>query len=610
MADDNEEVKEPSYAECSDAIGNLNSAVGGSVSSIRKAKAGVMEKKNTVITIAPHGTFIRDQERIVLSAPEIVIGDVDMDGNMWQNSGRTIVIIRGNDVITDGVSEADSDGKEKVGTVTTRAPRILQYGYDAGPDGREAVVMETSEVKQMGKNISLYSTTDKDVWAAGPSGLQDGGVYIHADNDIFMDSSMSVEKKAEIVDDRISDLTSKKASLTGTVMADKAAVMALIAQETALTTANDLLVVDEVTTRTSILAIQEIHDQYKELVDNLQKATQTYLNDVSDLAEATRQLDALNKLKADLASAKGTFKDDSTKAKVTIMSETVGIVTRDGDGNIRENKESGIFMKSKKVSVKTTDDAGALLKDSTVLVNTEDMTLSTANPKLQDAKDASNSENTADGRLHITSKDITIDAIDYDVKDGKAEEKALAAGGILRLRAENITMTASDKDAKATGKVLVAAKDIEVAAFDLKNEEGKPLAADKVAAGGSLVVSADKVLVGSKSKDNKTTTMQVAGDKVGIIADTTAEMQQGEGKAAVTMDGGNASIGGDKTEIFSDTTINGKTEISGEVKVPKLTGDVIEASSAFKSPNIQDGMGAASGSSSKISAKLQQEEAS
>ena len=104
--------------------------------------------------------------------------------------------------------------------------------------------------------------------------------------------------------------------------------------------------------------------------------------------------------------------------------------------------------------------------------------------------------------------------------------------------------------------------------------------------------------------------MQVASDKVGVMATTTAEMQQGEAKAVVTLDGGNLTVGASANEINGDTTIKGKADIKGETTAPSGNFKALEAGSSFKSPNISDGMAApAAGSAGTPSAKLQEEEA-
>ena len=64
-----------------------------------------------------------------------------------------------------------------------------------------------------------------------------------------------------------------------------------------------------------------------------------------------------------------------------------------------------------------------------------------------------------------------------------------------------------------------------------------------------------------------------------------------------------AMSGSDKNQICGDT------EVKGEVKAPKATIDNVEAKSAFKSPNISDGMAAGGGGGGKVSAKLKTEDA-
>jgi citrate lyase alpha subunit len=125
-----------------------------------------------------------------------------------------------------------------------------------------------------------------------------------------------------------------------------------------------------------------------------------------------------------------------------------------------------------------------------------------------------------------------------------------------------------------------------------------------------MTIVSEKMYVGATSKDVKSKKLQMVSEEIGAFADNTLEIQQGDGKAVVQLDGGNASVGGSKTQIYGATTINDKTEVKGELKAPKVSGDSIEAKSAFKSPNISDGMSAgAGGGGGSLSAKLKAEDA-
>ena len=69
------------------ALQNLQSSVSKDLSEIRKQKAEIQQLKADILNEVARGKFIRDDERIVLSAPEIVIGNVDASGMLYGDSG-------------------------------------------------------------------------------------------------------------------------------------------------------------------------------------------------------------------------------------------------------------------------------------------------------------------------------------------------------------------------------------------------------------------------------------------------------------------------------------------------------------------------------------------
>ena len=169
-----------------------------------------------------------------------------------------------------------------------------------------------------------------------------------------------------------------------------------------------------------------------------------------------------------------------------------------------------------------------------------------------------------------------------------------------------IGMDTTDTEGNSSGSIAMNAKNIKVASINVEKEKrtDKELAKDS-----QMLLLSDKMFIGKSDKDNASQLVQVGSDKVAVFATTTAELQQGEAKAGVTLDGGNVALGGDKVELKGDTTIGGKADIKGETTGPKAKFDNLEAGSAFKSPNISDGMGVPSAASAgKPSAKLKEEE--
>ena len=125
-----------------------------------------------------------------------------------------------------------------------------------------------------------------------------------------------------------------------------------------------------------------------------------------------------------------------------------------------------------------------------------------------------------------------------------------------------------------------------------------------------MVLAAENMFIGRTKSDCQSKTLLVSSEKTGIYGKTTAEMQQGEAKAVVQLDGGNVAVGGSKATFYGDNTVNGKTDFKGDVTAPKLAADDLEAKTSFKSKNISDGIAVPGApSSAKISAKLKEADA-
>ena len=200
-----------------------------------------------------------------------------------------------------------------------------------------------------------------------------------------------------------------------------------------------------------------------------------------------------------------------------------------------------------------------------------------------------------------------METLDYEVADGKLKTKTLTKDSSIQMRSEKINVLAADAEGKATGSISLNAKAVAMKSMDVDKEK---LTDSALAAGSTMTLVSEKMYLGAKSKDVKSKKLQAVSQEMGLFADKTFEAQQGDGKAVVQLSDGNTSVGGSKTQVYGDTTINAKTEVKGELKAPKVVGDSVEAKSAFKSPNISDGMSAgAGGGGGSLSPKLKTEDA-
>jgi hypothetical protein len=244
-----------------------------------------------------------------------------------------------------------------------------------------------------------------------------------------------------------------------------------------------------------------------------------------------------------------------------------------------------------------------LTPDGKITMTAKTVEVATTNPKdieRDDEGKITKGEYTAEGDVIIRSKTVSVESLDYEVADGKLKTKALTKDGKVSVRSEKTDILAADAEGKATGSISMNAKAVSVKSMDVDKEQ---LTDTQLAAGSSMTLVSEKMYVGAKSKDAKSKKLQAVSEEMGLFADNTFEAQQGDGKAVVQLDGGNLNAGGSKNQLFGDT------EVKGEVKAPKATIDAIEAKSAFKSPNISDGMAVGGGGGGSVSAKLKAEDA-
>ena len=344
------------------------------------------------------------------------------------------------------------------------------------------------------------------------------------------------------------------------------------------------------------------------------------------------------------------FLKQPTGSNVSIMGERISMASVDGDGNLRDNDGSGISIKANKVGIAALEADGKLKEKGQVSIQAMNINMTTAGmvDAAYDEKGClTTATHTAEGDFTLRSKNITIEGADYEVADKKLKEKQLTADSTLKLRAKTIEVSTEgsanievDDEGKLTkanmtaeGDIIVKSKTLTVASanYDIENGETKekaltkggsiavraektdlsPVDAEgKLMEGSSMILMAEQMFVGATSKEVKSKLLQAASDTVGLFADTTFEAQQGEAKAVLQLDGGNVAVGGSKTDVFGDTTVNAKTEVKGELKAPKISGDDVQVGSHFKTPNIEDGMAAgAPGGGDSLSAKLTAQDA-
>ena len=624
------------------ALQNLQSSVSKDLSEIRKQKAEIQQLKADILNEVARGKFIRDDERIVLSAPEIVIGNVDASGMLYGDSGT--IIIRGQKLGLQGVGEH--------GSVETRAALISQTAVDPGPDGIEEVVRPQSAVITQAKHITLQSNEAEDDGYFSRSATTTGatGVRIHADEEVEIDASQSVEHRKEAIENRLNEVKQQAFDLSSEGLTTMAKITGTVAAMEVMLQGQDLINFDEYLMRVTVTILDDLTQVFNSQMPMAYDALENAISLMSRLAEVNRRQKALEAEKKLVEDATEHFQEVETGAHLTVTAEQMSIASKDGDNNIRENPAASISVQTGRLNITSYKKDGSLIDDSYVRIASHDVEISTVNPQLKE-EGKPDGDYVTDGSVQINSKNVSVTAVDYSISDDNYEEKEQTKGSSFSVRTENISMlsydtegnstgtwyvsaenmgqgsfdkdgnstgtlnlsaeqmqlAALDKDAKASGQIMVNAKDVFVKSVDIDGSSGS----DKgLAEGGNMVILAEKMFVGRTDDKTLTKELQISAEKAGVYAKETAEIQQDGGKAMVQLDGGNVALKGSKAEFFGDNTVNGKTEFKADVKAPKLVADSLEAKSSFKSSNISDGFSTPSSpSSAQLNAKLKENDA-
>ena len=654
------------YKDWENKLKILTEAYTKELHELRTAKAGVFnEKSDNVQKVS--GKFIHDDQRIILSAPEIIIGNVNM-GGMLNPDGKGNLIIRGNNVFMEGVGNG--------GQLAMRAPIISQIAEDPGIDGEEHVVSATSKIVSQAKEITIESNavSDNGVFLA-PDATPAGGVSIRADKEVSInatESKKAIVEKAKKVTDAWAEQTGKETyqdKMNGTYADFENACKEI---EELINNRDKLDSNDPNAIRTSYRDMDELNIRIEELSLLLAEKLYKLSREAAKLAEGERQAKYFKKLQEDKEKeSDDDFKKRNTGTTVSISSEKINLTTADGDGNMRTNADAGVKVNANSVcfdGVYTQE--GELENTNKLSVNMRNISVtseSKTNSKRDDQGNINKVDYTSVGSVVIRSKDILLETTDHELADKKYKEKGLTANGSINLHSKTInlsTVNSSDvevdekgKTTKATytpeGDIRLFSKTVSVESVSKKQEGDKTeeteltkdglfsvraenfavSATDKEGkAAGKATINAKEIYIYALDVDPKTREgEQIAkGGKVEVVGEEAVTYSSsktivfseksasllsmdtvsvdGSKLAEVKQDSALLQLSGGKAVVSSsENTLKGKTIIK-VLESPSITVDNLTASKAIKAPNLTDGVMVDVKDTSPASAKTTAEE--
>ena len=636
------------FKEWQKKLSDFESSVKKDLAEIRKCKAEIQKMKQDTEFEKRRGRYIHDEERLILSAPEIIIGNVDDSGVHFDGTG-SVVTVRGSQVNVQGVG--------KGGQVLTRSQSIRQIAEDPGCDGLEHVVGTRSEVVSQARHIVLHSQADEGVFSEDPSYPKGStGVRIHADEKIEIDASVSAENRKEQLLKLYEKLKSDQIDLEQKSARHKTSLELMVTLMEKLLGDKKKISEKDKAVRACYEDMEKLNGQIEELSLSLSEEVCCYADILSVLSETSRQLKCVETQQKNVKDAEK-FKKETTGSSVAVTGEVISLESRDGDGHLRENKEAKIQVMGRMMELLAQKDDHSLMDDGQVSLAAKTVVVDQQgfkNAKYDDNGKLESAEYPVEGTFAVKAQKIYMGAVDQELKDGVIRDKEQGKDGLITLQAQHINVDTSkfqntdyNKEGNQTkgeyladGEVTINSKSITVGAVDSEFDANEPhqrkekaLAKDSwlklrsermvlnasttegkatgsvalnakqvnimsmdfsdnsqsLSDKGQIQATAEKIFLG-ESHDEKLRSRKVQGwaEKITLLGSEKVQAIQGDkkgnDKAFLLLEKNEAKLKGSKTELHGPTTV------VGDLDAPKVSADDLIVNSEFKSKNISDGI--------------------
>lgn len=636
------------FKKWQEKLSQFESSVDQELKEIRKCKADIQKMRQEAVFELHKGRYIHDDERIILSAPEIIIGHVDRNGSLIGNAGST-VIVRSSQIGLQGVGEG--------GQVEMRARGIKQIAEDPGIDGEEHVVGSRSEVVSQARHIVIHSQDAEGMFAMEPTVPSGSGVRIHADKTIEVDASVPGPTFKKAIQDLIGKLEKTQQNLRTQSASHKTTFEQMTSSMEELLKKKEYILSKPAVLRAAYGDIEKVNGFIEQLSLSLSQEVCQYAQILSQLAETSRQLKCLETQKDNIKEGDA-FENVSTGASVSVKGENITLVSKDVEGKMRVNPGAGIDVLGRTINMKSWNDdlssidgssislcaqdvnvdttkslvkerdkegnvASAkvttegsfsvlsknviiaavdreykdgvfketqLTPDSSIFLQAQNVGINTANVQNVEVNDyggITSAEYPADGKVVINSKSITLQSVDSEFNSQEEDgrvETALAPKSSIKIRSEQVGISTLTTEGKATGSIRLNSKNMEIQSVDYDQNDDGKMADD-----GVISVMSDRVYLGaSRNKKMVSHKVQAWADKITLLGTKAMQAIQGdkgsENKSCLVLKNENAQLKGKKTEL------HGPTKIVGDLDAPKISAGDLNVDGEIKSKNIGDGI--------------------
>lgn len=584
------------YTEWKETLSKYKAEMDKELASVRAAKQELVELQRELQELVLRGRYERDEDTLILSAPNIIIGNVDKNGNLL--AGGSNITLRGNNIALDGVGYTTGNSVLG-GSVVTRARNVSIQTVDSGIDGMESVAFPDSNFSVQSAAISMNAETVDYAPSGGIFTMEAqkvmGCVNISAEtnvniaaacaiaNEDLKNSASDIEKEAtgygEDIDSAIDSVGNTTNKLKENQTDKGINVIGLDSEEA-----------DTEALRTGMYNYEDRSVQSEMLTTDIAGSVISSTVNMSAMAE-TKRIAKYLKARADrLSSEKGKYDKEATASSVTINSENIEMATIGADGKVRKSPGNGIKFLSQNYMFSTLEGLKPIEKSTFKVVandinfDASDYTYEEQGDEMALAKtEAKGTIKLNAGVFEITGQDRTFEKNGEDVK----MTPAITPESQIYINIGDVLINQADAEGKAQGNFIANTKNIILCSCDVDKEDtAKPTGA---AEGGTITIGAKNVFLGTAIADMPADTVQVAAKTVNLLGDDKVNLQKADDSSHLLLDA-NAELSGGNVKVIGKITLGGQTEVADKLKAGDVEVSNLKASSSVTGPNLKDGI--------------------
>ncbi|MCR8872626.1 hypothetical protein [Phocaeicola barnesiae] len=535
---------------------------------VRLHKKEVQNIRQEIYDRYENGYFLRDDKRIVISAPEIIIGNVNKSGQLLDSTST--VVIRSSGIDIQGVGDG--------GYIRNKATFIEQRAVDSGCDGLEEVVHDNASVMTQARSILLDSNDSTEVYTRDISQKKmTTGIAIHTDTVLDIDASVSRHEWTKAIEDKVKVLNDNLSTLKKEVDEKLDEIKGLFDEMEKDLEGDQELLSSEIMSSTNIGALESYGQQLADRSIKLSRSIDSFLVSVSLYAEQYRQQKALTEAK--MTKSEDEFKNNVTGAGISINAEQIDITNTDGDHAVRENDGTYLRIMSKNIFVGAVNGKNENHEKGTIALRGESILVETNDRK----KNGDDLDMPTTGKVEINSKEILVSSLDYEQKkDQERTEKNLTEEGNIRIRAKKINVDGTDLEGTAAGELTMNSGKISVVSAEVDKESRE---IKEIHKGGTLELATETVTIGKDAAE------KILSEKIEAKTNTELKLIQGD-KATLTVSGNKLTVEDDGTNFSKgELTVDVESKFNKKmtattIEANDVTGKKVTVNNCLKAPSL------------------------